>query len=478
MTLARLAPDQQRNVLALAISKLKLRSAQAARPIGDPVAWVAERLGEHLWTKQAEIARSVAAHRRTAVQSCHGAGKSYTAARIAAWWLDTHAPGDAFVVSTAPTYSQVRAILWREIHRAHVKGHPPGHVNQSEWWIGGEIVGFGRKPSDYDPDAFQGIHARAVLVLIDEACGVPKSLWDAASTLVTNEDSRILAIGNPDDPSSFFAQVCRVDSGWSVLKIAASDTPNFSGEDVPPEIKPLLISPLWVEERRIEWGADSPLYVAKVTGEFPAFASDAVVPYSWAKQCQTLDAPLPDDGSVALGIDVGAGGDQSVIRERRGNTAGRQWSDHSADPEILVNLAMLALRETGASSINIDTIGVGYGVAGHLRDQCREAGLEVDVVSINVAERAQDPTRFINLRAELWWEVGRDLSKDEAWDLAAVDDGVISQLVAPKYSVARGGRIQVEAKDDVRRRIGRSPDDADALLLAFYRPPREVWSAV
>lgn len=478
MTLARLAPDQQRNVLALAISKLKLRSAQAARPIGDPVAWVAERLGEHLWTKQAEIARSVAAHRRTAVQSCHGAGKSYTAARIAAWWLDTHAPGDAFVVSTAPTYSQVRAILWREIHRAHVKGHLPGHVNQSEWWIGGEIVGFGRKPSDYDPDAFQGIHARAVLVLIDEACGVPKSLWDAASTLVTNEDSRILAIGNPDDPSSFFAQVCRVDSGWSVLRIAASDTPNFSGEDVPPEIKPLLISPLWVEERRIEWGADSPLYVAKVTGEFPAFASDAVVPYSWAKQCQTLDAPLPDDGSVALGIDVGAGGDQSVIRERRGNTAGRQWSDHSADPEILVNLAMLALRETGASSINIDTIGVGYGVAGHLRDQCREAGLEVDVVSINVAERAQDPTRFINLRAELWWEVGRELSKDEAWDLAAVDDGVISQLVAPKYSVARGGRIQVEAKDDVRRRIGRSPDDADALLLAFYRPPREVWSAV
>ena len=478
MTLARLAPDQQRNVLALAISKLKLRSAQAARPIGDPVAWVAERLGEHLWTKQAEIARSVAAHRRTAVQSCHGAGKSYTAARIAAWWLDTHAPGDAFVVSTAPTYSQVRAILWREIHRAHVKGHLPGHVNQSEWWIGGEIVGFGRKPSDYDPDAFQGIHARAVLVLIDEACGVPKSLWDAASTLVTNEDSRILAIGNPDDPSSFFAQVCRVDSGWSVLRIAASDTPNFSGEDVPPEIKPLLISPLWVEERRIEWGADSPLYVAKVTGEFPAFASDAVVPYSWAKQCQTLDAPLPDDGSVALGIDVGAGGDQSVIRERRGNTAGRQWSDHSADPEILVNLAMLALRETGASSINIDTIGVGYGVAGHLRDQCREAGLEVDVVSINVAERAQDPTRFINLRAELWWQVGRDLSKDEAWDLAEVDDGVISQLVAPKYSVARSGRIQVEAKDDVRRRIGRSPDDADALLLAFYRPPREVWSAV
>ncbi len=478
MTLARLALDQQRHVLALAAAHLTLRRDQVRGPIGDPVAWVADRLGEHLWSKQAEIARTVAAARRTAVQSCHGAGKSYTAARIAAWWLATHAPGEAFVVSTAPTYSQVRAILWREIHRAHVKGHLPGHVNQSEWWIGDEIVGFGRKPSDYDPDAFQGIHARAVLVLIDEACGVPKTLWDAASTLVTNEASRLLAIGNPDDPSSYFAQVCQPDSGWAVLQIAAADTPNFTGEPVPADLAALLISPLWVAERRAEWGTDSPLYVAKVLGQFPAFAADAVVPYAWATACQVLDEPLPDDGTVALGVDVGAGGDASVIRERRGNVAGRTWRDHDADPEVLVALILHALRESGATTVNIDTIGVGYGVTGHLRDQCREAGLEIDVVGVNVAERAQDPTRFLNLRAELWWAVGRDLSKDRAWDLAAVEDDVLAQLVAPKYSVARGGRIQVEAKDDVRRRLGRSPDDADALLLAFYRPMREIWSAV
>jgi hypothetical protein len=83
----------------------------------------------------------------------------------------------------------------------------------------------------------------------------------------------------------------------------------------------------------------------------------------------------------------------------------------------------------------------------------------------------------VNLRAELWWDVGRGLSKDGAWDLSDVKDNVIAQLVAPKYQVARGGRIQVEAKDKVRERIGRSPDDADALLLAFLRPAREVWSA-
>jgi hypothetical protein len=88
--------------LPLAAAAIRLRRTTSW---GDPVAWVERRLGEHLWSKQAEIARSVAAHRRTAVQSCHGSGKSYTAARVAAWWLDTHKLGEAFVVSTAPTFA-------------------------------------------------------------------------------------------------------------------------------------------------------------------------------------------------------------------------------------------------------------------------------------------------------------------------------------------------------------------------------------
>jgi hypothetical protein len=336
---------------------------------------VERKLHEHLWSKQADIARSVVENRMTAVQSCHGPGKSYTASRIAAWWLDSHAAGDAFIVTTAPTFSQVRAILWKEINRAHSKGHLVGRVNQTEWWIGDEIVGFGRKPSDYDPDAFQGIHARAVLIIIDEACGVPQSLWDAASTLTTNESSRILAIGNPDDPSSFFAQKCREGSGWNVIKIAASDTPNFTGEAVPPGVRDSLLSRLWVEERENEWGKDSPLYVAKVLGEFPASTTDAIIPYPWACRCQQLADELEDDGSVCLGVDVGAGGDMSVIRERRGNKAGQEWTDHSADPEKLVNLCLMAIRETGATSLNIDIIGVGYGVAGHLRDRIDQEGL-------------------------------------------------------------------------------------------------------
>ena len=262
---------------------------------------------------------------------------------------------------------------------------------------------FGRKPSDYDPEAFQGIHAAAVLVLIDEACGVPKSLWDAASTLLTNGASRTLAIGNPDDPGSYFAQVCKPGSGWNVLRIAASDTPNFTVEEIPPEVRPLLISPLWVDERRAEWGEGSPLYVSKVDGEFPESADDGVIPYGFVRAAQLEPLPLPDT-PVELGVDVGAGGDETVIWERRGGHPGRRWRDQSDDPMAVVDKIVRAIAETGATSVKIDEIGIGWAVRGRLVELGEQGTHKARIVGVNVGEASGDPTRFPRLRDQLWWE--------------------------------------------------------------------------
>src|SRR5690606_28787935 len=169
----------------------------AGRRIGlyqrDPVGWVQGRIGQTVWSKQRQILEAVRDHRRVAVRSGHGVGKSHVAALVACWWLDTHEPGTAFVVTSAPTFPQVRAILWRYIRRMHAAGDLPGRVNQTEWHLGGELVAFGRKPADHDESAFQGIHARYVLVILDEACGIPGQLWVAADALTTNVDCRILA---------------------------------------------------------------------------------------------------------------------------------------------------------------------------------------------------------------------------------------------------------------------------------------------
>jgi hypothetical protein len=89
-----------------------------------------------------------------------------------------------------------------------------------------------------------------VLVLIDEAGGVPKAIFDAVDALATKIDARVVAAGNPDDPASHFARICKPGSGWAVKKVSAFDTPAYTGEQVPTELLPLLVSPEWVESAR------------------------------------------------------------------------------------------------------------------------------------------------------------------------------------------------------------------------------------
>lgn len=446
----------------------------------DPAAWVHDRLGEELWSKQREIMQRLRQVRRLAVKSAHGLGKSHIASRIAAEFLDDNPVGEAFLVTTAPSANQVRMILWRYIGQAHRKGNLIGRVNQVEWLVDNEPIGMGRKPSDYDDDTFQGIHALKVLVIIDEAGGVVKSLWDSVEALLTNEDCKVLAIGNPDDATSHFADVCKPTSGWDVMTISAFDSPNFTGEDVSPRLRKLLVGPQYVEDAKRNWGEDSALYTSKVLGEFPIDSEDGVIPGSGIARCRNIGIELIDEDvddeteDVQLGVDVGAGGDQSVLRERRGNRAGRVWRSRHNDPMRLVGEIVTHAIECKARRVAIDVIGVGWGVAGRLEEVFAEQGLKIDVIKVNVGQKSVEPKRFVNLRAELWWNVGRMLTQDDAWDLTAIDDQTAADLAAPKYVTDSAGRIKVEKKDEVRARIGRSPDDADALLLAFCTDTRRA----
>lgn len=448
-------------------------AARFARYAADPTGWVAHRLDQFIWSKQSEIMRSVRDHRRTAVRSGHGVGKSHVASLLACWWLDAHPPGTAFVVTTAPTGAQVKAILWRYIRRHHKRASLPGRVNMTEWLIDDQLVGLGRKPSDHDEAAFQGIHERYVLVVIDEACGVPEQLWIAADALTTNADCRIVAIGNPDNPASHFRKVCTAGSGWHVIGISAFDSPNLTGEQVPEQVGLSLVGREWVEEKAREWGTENPLYLSKVLGQFAPDSPHQVVRTSDVAACR-LDLETPYTPAeltpVELGVDVGGGGDETVIRERRGPLAGREWRAHTDRPETIAPMVLQAIRETGATAVKVDSNGVGFGLCGELRNM-RSIGLhDARIVAVNVGEGASRPAVYLNLRAEIWWEVGRLSSQDRLWDLSRMEnaDATVAQLLEPLWDLDPKGRIRVEPKDDVIKRLGRSPDNADALLLAFY----------
>jgi hypothetical protein len=457
-----------------------LQAAAMLQPKGysDPQKWVEERLHGSLWSKQREIMESVRDNRKTAVRSCHSAGKSHIAAATACWWIDSHEPGEAFVVTTAPTFPQVRAILWRYMNRMHKSAKLVGEMHQTEWSLGGELVAFGRKPSDYSESAFQGIHAPKVLVILDEACGVPESLWLGAEVITTTPDCRILAIGNPDVPGTPFERAC---DNWHSIKISAYDTPNFTGEDVPDSVKSQLCDPVWVEEKRKEWGEDNPLFQAKILAEFPKDAKDAVVRGSDVARCRVPRDLTYGPGElhpVELGVDVGGGGDDTVIRERRGPVAGREWVLRSDRPEDIAPLVIKCINTTGASAVKIDSIGVGAGLIGELRNRADVRGCRI--VAVNAANR---PSRneMANCRAEYWW-MARTLSENGEWDLSEMEnaDDTVAQLCNPRWLVNPSGKILIEKKDDIRERLGRSPDNAEALILAYFMPGHDLdeWFAV
>lgn len=469
------------DVFASSLADALDRDARADTWRDNGPGWVRDRLDEFLWSTQREIMHSVRDHRFTAVKACHGPGKSRVASRIAAWWMETHPAGEARVVSTAPTFPQVEAILWSEINNAALRaaalGEPfNGRVLSTEWKIGNQLLAFGRKPSDHNPHAFQGIHAKYVLVIIDEACGVVQNFWTAALALSTGRHCRILALGNPDDPASKFAEVCQ-DPMWNVITISAFSTPNFTGEEIPQDLAEVLVDHDYVADMKREYGEESPTYISKVLGEFPLDSDDGVIRLSALRGCaMPVETPRTETEltPVELGVDFGAGGDSTVIRERRGMVVGRTWRSGSRDGMHVVGLVLQAIRETGATAVKADVIGIGYGLVARLRELGENGAHDAAIVGVNVSEQAIEPTRFLRQRSEVWW-MGRQLAEDRRFDLSGLEERdrerLISQLVAPHYKLDSSGRVVVESKDETKERINRSPDDADALLLAFYNPP-------
>lgn len=476
----------------------------------DPNLWVEQRLGEQMWTMQRKILAAVAKHRRVAVKSCHEVGKSFTASRVVAWWLDRDKVGDAFVVTSAPTGPQVKAILWREIKRAHAAGNLAGRVNQTEWYLptasGEELVAFGRKPNDYDPTSFQGIHAPRVLVVLDEACGIQGPLWEAADALIANNESKILVIGNPDDPMSHFAEICKPGSGWHVIEISAFDSPNFTGEPMPPRVLNQLIGHLYVEEKRKKWAPHwywvnrdgqpcepdqgvkcvmpegtkledtNPYWQSKVLGKFPEKSTaGGLIPLSWIQAAQARVIIPSETDYNQLGVDVGAGGDESAVAHRHGGRIRIVHEDRNPDTMETCGAVCALQDELGCDLVNVDEIGIGKGIADRGKELKRIVdGVEVprNFVGINVGRAAFDSEHFVNLRAELYWNVRTAFERGEI-DLDPEDEDTAAELLELRFKRLSSGKIQIESKEDMKKRGVPSPNRAEAVMLSLARLPEE-----
>jgi hypothetical protein len=454
----------------------------------DPVRFVTDGLGEQVWSKQVQILESVRDNRRTAVPACHAPGKSHIAARAIAWWVSTHPPDRTRVVTTATTFRQVRGILWPHIRRLHAAHDLPGETLTTEWKINDIIVADGFSPADHNEAAVQGIHAEHLLIVVDEAGGISQIIGNAIEALMTGGNTRLLLLGNPptDTIGSWFERACNSDL-YNVIPIDAYSTPNFTGEAVGDWARN-LVDHRWVEDVTAEFGPESPFVQARVHARFPRTTTNVTLPIDWLESAVVAE-DTPREGLVRLGVDVAAdGGDEFVIGRMDGFTGSiihaSSHNDNAVTVAGVVLEHILAAQKahetrgiTQAVRVKIDAIGVGWGVSSILEEWGKEGRHTAEIVAVNVAEKAQENTKFANQRAEMWWAMRSLLQPSPTGEqeiALAVDRKVVAQLTAPTYKMNSTGRLQIEAKADMKRRGIGSPDRAEALLLAVFEPPRRV----
>lgn len=502
-------------VIDAAISQLQQESRKSSY-MNNPRAWAKDVLGIDLWSKQEDMFMSTIENDHVAVRSCHGSGKSFSAALLACWWVSTRPIGDTIVVSTAPTYHQVHAIIWENIRKFHQLAEQrykeglspmklPGYITQSDQWKSDEgvLMGFGRKPADNNDHGFQGIHRRYVLVLVDESCGIRTNLFTAVEAITTTQDSCILAVGNPDDPSTEFAKFFNMPDVWKAIDISSYDSPNFTkmhaghydscnDEDpwiaeqcqkrewakrwdrdkvlnLAPDVLAQLPNPEWVNQRKAAWGTESPLWLSKVLGEFPRQSINTLFSAETLYRGVDKDIPASNTQRVVLGVDLSRfGPNYSTIYSNIGGHLRLvdKWggkADEQVDGMESAARVHQWAQNLGADEVRIDSEGVG----GPILDQIlRLSEGSYQVIAMKGSRPSPDIYRWLNSRA-YWYDKLREDMFNGKIDIDPNDKTLYEELEGIQYHFKnRYKSLQIESKEDMEKRGVASPDHADAAVYA------------
>lgn len=464
--------------------------AKVASYYNDPVLWAEERAGLILWSKQKEILRSIAANKRTAVKSCHSIGKTFISAVAAGWWIDTRM--DVMVQSTAPTYDQVHGQLWEEVRKLHSAVGLPGSVNEADEWkrpmhnpgtgrTKNILVGQGRKPADNNIHGFHGIHRKdGVLTLLDEGCGLHQSLYTGAEAITTAEMDRQLTTGNPDDPDTEFGKIfAELGHMWNLITVSAFDTPNFTTEAAElrekykhdPEKLAYVEQMLRglptvekIEEQKELWGEDSPRYKSKVLAEFPLVSEDSL--FTPAEIATGLACKFePEENAFKiLGVDPARfGGDDAAIVL---NDGGRIEVVATYKTMDLMELAARVHKhaiDLKVDQVRVDSVGVGGGVQDRLVQLNIGAGRPYAVIEMVAQSTPPDRTLHRNARA-YWYDSMKYKVRSGNLDIPDSKE-LLNEMSRVRYSYPNG-IMQIEGKEDMRKRGVKSPNILDAAVMA------------
>ncbi len=460
----------------------------------DPVMFASQILGASLWEGEVEILRSIRDHRRTAIKAAHGVGKTFTLAHAVLWWLVRYP--DGIVLTTAPTFRQVETQLWSELHLAAARAKFPfPEINATKLRFRGED-NFALGLSTDRPENFQGYHGRHLLIIADEAPGLQSGIWDAVAGTMAGGKVHVVMAGNPILPAgAFYDAFTRERELWNCITIDAFDSPNLAGISLeellqmdPREGGPLdqnpvphLVTRRFVyDQRRTWWHGDessSPNWMSRVRGQFPDQAQNALIKLPWLERALERSRANPvqdDDPSLVAGVDVGGGEAETVVYLCASKPGQHKiikmgaWRGIDTRGEVVNFLAPYRSR---LRTVRVDDIGIGRNFGLHLKDE----RFPWEPVNVSLPCQSQvdlgqdDPNRrFANRKAQRYQVLADAFEHDQIEGLT--DDQTIAQLGDIQYEIDSHGRMKIEPKEKARARGVRSPDRAEALMLALGMP--------
>lgn len=439
----------------------------------DPLLFGRVVLGGTRWSRQNEIRLSVEHNRRTVAYSANGVGKTWEMAATACEFLVMN-PG-ARVFFIGPSFDQVRDGVWSELRKCWNTANRRGfRLSQDEPGDRRWRIDEGWDASIVAVSNISAAHGRrgdVVLVVIDEGQGVESlELMDALDSLVQDPRSRMLAGGNPLEPQGFLHDIAEGNASkhWHRIRIDGFEHPNIRTGKI---VIPGSITRLWCHEKSDLWGKEDPRYMARVRGRFPPAGAWQLIPLALLEQCEAITPDVTELKRAGLDVARNPGsGDKNVIcvlDEHRTVTELKGW--HSDDTMAVAEVAVdtMERHKIEPRRFGVDVTGIGAGVV----DRCRQRGYHVIAVDFGSSARGH------------WREV---IGKDANHDMLKPElhDALRALLRRKLLSVPRRwrhlwddlrelqftfrhGRMVIEDKESFRKRVGRSPDFSDALVVAL-----------
>lgn len=479
------------------------QSADFSRYALDPVGYARDVHGLALTPKQEEILLGlITPPYRVLAPSANTQGKSFIGALAVSWWYDTRPV--SISITTANTQAQVEEILWGYIRDQRFKAGLGGFKSAVAPRLWSSPTHWARGYTANTGTSFHGRHNERVLIVIDEAVEIGNDMLIAAESMLQGEEYAFLCLYNPTDPTSIMQRLEGNTTGYRIVRLSAMEHPNIiaelagqprpfpgavtldwvrntilthSEEIPPPDAQQLENLPKNIIQFEGKWYRLEGEVEARVFGNWPSEGEFSVwSQLIWDKVCNT-ELPFTGD-RFQIGVDVAwYGRDRTVFAARRGGTLFSLKSVQGWHPEQTHDYAKALAWEIGTKykvnpkqiPIVVDDIGLG-GKVMQAGDRFNVPHDGYDFQGLSVAEKALDEEHYPNKRSELWIELAY-AARDGRVTFKPMSKAILhdlkNQFFAAKYTF-RGKQKVVEKKEKQKEYLGgRSPDEADAIMLAF-----------